>query len=245
MTHDELKDLYELYVLGVIDGEEKIELEQHLAAKCPQCEAGLRQALQFSSLFGTLPAAVEPSRGLRRRVLASVGVEPKSSRLWLGALAALSACLLIGVVVLAVDNTRRKDELAGVQTQLRETSNDRARIEEVLRFLNEPETEQVVFGKGQVQPPRGRIFVNPRGVALIATNLPPAPPGKTYELWVVPKTGAPIPAGLFQSDAQGNASYLRTSPVDLSGTKAIAVSVEPAAGSQTPTTVVFAAGLSE
>jgi anti-sigma-K factor RskA len=245
MTHDELRDLHELYVLGVLDGEEKIELEQHLATNCPQCAAGLRKALRFSSMLGTLPEAVEPSRDLRRRVLASVGLEPKGGRWWLGALAALSACLLIGVVVLSLDDTRRKDELATVQTQLRQTANDRSRMEEVLRFLNEPETKQVVFGEGQVQPPRGRIFVNPRGVALIAANLPPAGAGKTYEMWLVPKTGAPVPAGLFQSDAQGNALYLRTGAVDLSGTKAIAVSVEPASGSQTPTTVVFAAGLSE
>jgi anti-sigma-K factor RskA len=64
-------------------------------------------------------------------------------------------------------------------------------------------------------------------------------------MWFVPKTGAPIPAGLFQSDAQGNVLHMRNGAVDLSGTKAIAVSVEPAAGSSTPTTVVFAAGLSD
>jgi anti-sigma-K factor RskA len=245
MTHEELQDLYELYVLGVLDGEEKTEVDQHLATECPQCQAGVQAALRFSSLLGTLPETVEPSRGLRRRVLASVGLESKAGRLWLGALTALSACLLIGVVVLSMDDTRRKDELAAVQSQLRLASNDRARIDAVLRFLNEPGTEQVVFGTGQVQPPRGRIFINPRGVALIAANLPPAPSGKIYEMWLVPKTGTPVPAGLFQSDAQGNALYMRTGPVDLTGTKAIAVSVEPAAGSQTPTTVVFAAGLSE
>jgi anti-sigma-K factor RskA len=245
MTHDELKDLYELYVLGVLDAEEKIEVEQHLAANCPQCQAGVRNALRFSTMLGTLPEAVEPSRALRGRVLASVGVEPKASRWWLGALAVLSACLLIAVVVLSMENTRRKDELASVQAQLRQATNDRSRIEAVLQFLNDPGTEQVVFGKGQVQPPHGRIFVNARGVALIAANLPPAPTGKTYEMWFVPKTGAPIPAGLFQSDAQGNALYLLNGAVDLSGTKAIAVSVEPAAGSSTPTTVVFAAALSD
>jgi anti-sigma-K factor RskA len=245
MTHDELRDLYELYVLGVLDGEEKTTLEQHLADNCTQCQAGLRNALRFSSILAALPEPVEPSTGLRRRVLASVGLEPKSGSLWLGAFAALSACLLIGVVVLSMDNTRRKDELASVQSQLRQTVNDRSRIEDVLKFLNEPETEQVVFGKGQVQPPRGRIFVNPRGVALIVTNLPPPPPGKTYQMWLVPKTGAPIPAGLFQSDAQGNALYLRNAPVNMGATKAIAVSIEPAAGSLTPTTVIFAAGLSD
>jgi hypothetical protein len=245
MTHDELRDLYELYVLGVLDAEEKIEVEQHLAENCPQCQAGVRNALRFSTMLGTLPEAVEPSRALRGRVLASVGVEPKASRWWLGGLAVLSACLLIGVVVLSLENTRRKDELASVQSQLRQATNDRSRIEAVLQFLNEPGTQEVVFGKGQVQPPHGRIFVNARGVALIAANLPPAPTGKTYEMWFVPKTGAPIPAGLFQSDAQGNVLHMRNGAVDLSGTKAIAVSVEPAAGSSTPTTVVFAAGLSD
>lgn len=245
MTHDELRDLYELYVLGVLEAEEKAELEQHLAQNCQQCQAGVRNALRFSSLMATLPEAVEPSRALRRRVLASVGVEPQGNRLWLGALAALCACLVIGVVVLSMENTRRKEELASVQLQLRQASADRLRVEEALRFLNEPETQQVVFGKGQVQPPRGRIFVNPRGVVLIAANLPQPAPGKTYQLWVVPKTGAPIPAGLFQSDSQGNALYLRNGPVDVGATKAIAVSVEPAAGSQTPTTIVFAAALSD
>jgi len=62
----------------------------------------------------------------------------------------------------------------------------------------------VAFGKGQA-PPRGRVFVNRgRGVVLLASNLPPAPNGKIYELWLIPKGQAPIPAGLFQTDAQGN-----------------------------------------
>ena len=126
MTHDELKDLYELYVLGALDAEEKTEVEQHLATNCPQCQAGVRNALRFSSLLATLPETVEPSRGLRRRVLASVGLEPKTDRLWMGVLAALSACLLIGVVVLSMDNTRHKEELASAQTQFRQTSACRA-----------------------------------------------------------------------------------------------------------------------
>ena len=59
MTHDELRDLYELYVLGVLDAEEKSELEQHLADNCVQCQAGIRRAREFTALFGTLPESVE------------------------------------------------------------------------------------------------------------------------------------------------------------------------------------------
>lgn len=236
MTHEELSDLYELYVMGALDPEERAELEQHLATSCAQCKAGIRSALSLGAFMATLPDSIQPPKALRRRVLASIGVEPKSSRIWLSALAALSACLLISVLVLWIEDTRHKDELASVQAQLRQASTDLSRIEVAFRFLNEPETKRAVFGKGQPVPPRGSVFVNPRGVLLFASNLPPTPSDRTYELWILPKTGNAIPAGLFQSDAQGNTLYLRDSPVDMSATKAIAVTVEPASGSPAPTT---------
>jgi anti-sigma-K factor RskA len=100
-----------------------------------------------------------------------------------------------------------------------------------------PETKQVIFGQGQLRPPRGRVLVNAqRGVVLIASNLPPAPYGKIYELWVIPKQGVPRPAGLFQSNPQGNALYLRGGALDMTTTSAIAVTLEPASGSNAPTT---------
>jgi anti-sigma-K factor RskA len=95
----------------------------------------------------------------------------------------------------------------------------------------------VSFGQGAPQPPRGNVFVNPAsGVLLIASNLPALESGKTYEMWVIPKGGAPKPAGLFQSDKQGNAVHLLSGPIDAAATGAIAVSVEPEAGSQAPST---------
>jgi hypothetical protein len=246
MTHEEMADLYELFVLGVLEPEEATEMESHLARHCPECQAGMRRAWALSALVGgTFPERVDPPKRLRRRVLASVGAEPKGGRLWLGALAALTACLLVGVIVLGLESERRAQELADVRTQLRQRTGDLTKLQTAMRILDEPETEQVVFGKGQPVPPRGRIFVNSqRGVLLLASHLPAAPSGKLYELWLLPKTGAPIPAGLFQADDQGNAFYLRNEPVDLAGTKALAVTLEPQAGSTTPTMpIVFSAGL--
>lgn len=69
----------------------------------------------------------------------------------------------------------------------------------------------------------------------MASNLPPAPEGKIYELWLIPKGGNPVPSGLFQSDLQGNALFVRSGEVDAN-TAAVAVSVEPEAGSTAPTT---------
>src|ERR1017187_2040276 len=98
--------------------------------------------------------------------------------------------------------------------------------------------KQVVFGGAAPQPPRGRVFLDPaRGVLLLASNLPPAPTGKTYEMWIIPKAkgSRPVPAGLFQSAADGTALHVRPGPVDVAATGIVAVTLEPAAGVPQPT----------
>lgn len=248
MTHQELQDVYELFALGVLDGEEKNEVEQHLAQNCPECQAGVRRALAMGALFvGSLPEVLDPPKRLRARVLAGAGLEPKTSRFWLVGLSFVSACLLIAVALISTENTQRGQNLVSAQSQLRQSTSDLTRLQTAFQFLNQPATKQVVFGAGQTQPPQGRMFVNPqRGVLLIASNLPAPPSGKIYELWLIPKQGAPVPAGLFQSDGQGNALYLRKDPFDIAATKAVAVTLENEAGSNSPTSpVLIVAGISE
>jgi anti-sigma-K factor RskA len=116
---------------------------------------------------------------------------------------------------------------------------------QTLAILNGPETRQVVFGKSAPAPPQGRVLVSARhGVLLLASNLPAAPAGKTYELWVIPKGGSPKPSGLFQSDSSGAAMYLSKEPLDMSRTAAVAVTLEPESGSAAPTsTPVIVAAL--
>jgi hypothetical protein len=120
-----------------------------------------------------------------------------------------------------------------LQSNLTEVQSTVGRLQDAVRMMAEPDTRQVTFGKG----PQGRVLVNPkRGVLFLASNLPPAPAGKIYELWIIPKGGAPKPSGLFQSDANGNAMHMVAGPVDIAATGAFAVSVEPEAGSPAPTT---------
>jgi len=87
------------------------------------------------------------------------------------------------------------------------------------------------------RPARGKVFLNPsQGVLLIASNLPRTPEGKLYEMWVIPKTGKPVAAGLFQSNTDGSAMHVRPGAVDVQATGAIAVTVEDQAGVDQPTT---------
>src|SRR5207237_1367679 len=164
------------------------------------------------------------------------GVEKKPCG-WISGFAAALACLFVAVVWFGAQDRQNEASLTAVQQQLQNSKAELAQVQQALAMLNEPETKQVIFGAGKPQPPHGRVFVNPRrGVLLLASNLPQAPAGKTYQLWVIPKGGAPKPAGLFQSDAGGNAAYLSRGVLDLSQTGAVAVTLEPEAGSPAPTT---------
>lgn len=234
-TCEQFAELYELYALGALETADKSEIEEHLRTGCPACSSGIRSAAAFAGVLATMPEQVQPPSRLRRRVLASVGIG-QSSRGWIAACAALSVALAAAVVWLGRENRDRDIALAEARDEIRHSAADLAAAQSALQFLGEPATRQVVFGQGKPQPPRGSVFVNPqRGVLLIASNLPPAPSGKTYELWLIPRKGAPQPAGLFQSNPQGSAMYLRPGAVDMAATGAVAVTLEPAGGSNAPT----------
>jgi anti-sigma-K factor RskA len=69
------------------------------------------------------------------------------------------------------------------------------------------------------------------GVAeLTVSGLPDAPAGKAYEIWVIEGTGAPKPAGLF-TDTGEPVTLTRPAPAGST----VAVTLEQAAGSETPT----------
>jgi anti-sigma-K factor RskA len=209
MTCDELRDDYELLALGILDRSERAELDEHLSRGCSECTSALRRALVTNAYIMTLAPGVPMPRSLRKRVLASVGAERRNWR-WVYTWGAVMAGVLLVLGWFSFDQ--------------------RSNTQAVVSFLNASDTRQIVF-------PQGRVFVNAsRGVLLLASNLPRPGAGKIYELWVIPKGGAPKPAGLFDADAQGNAVYMYKAAVDLAQTEAVAVSIEPASGSQAPTT---------
>ena len=97
-------------------------------------------------------------------------------------------------------------EVARLRGQVREQTIDLTRMNEAFAILNGADTTVTSFGQGQPAPPKGKFFVSrSQGVLLIASNLPPAPSGKAYEMWVIPAGGKPVPAGLFQTESNGTA----------------------------------------
>ena len=88
-------DLYEIYVLGLLEEPERGRIEEDLRRNDPAARALLRRALETNAILGTLAPEAAPSKHLRRRVLSIA--EPRASRLsWNLAWVALSACLVAG-----------------------------------------------------------------------------------------------------------------------------------------------------
>lgn len=249
MSCEELKDLYELYTLDLLEVEAKGEIDAHLGRGCDACRKGIRDALALNAAMLSSAPDVAPPAALKRRVMAAVGAPGSTGRsawAWTAALAA--AAMLMFAVRTAIEQRNTSAELAEARkiieqaqsereltrAERRRTQAEQDRMMQALSFLNQPETQQVGFGKDK--PARGNIFVNPkRGVLLIASNLPALTPGRIFEMWVIPKGGSPKPGGLFQSSDSGTAFHMLAGSAPLRG-DAIAVTIEPEAGSPSPTT---------
>jgi hypothetical protein len=228
----DFQDNFEFYALGLLDPAEQIAIDDHLRTGCDTCGDALKDALAVNAIMMSMAPDVVPPARLKRRVMASVGVQPMSWS-WLAAVAA--SCMLIVALWLSVQERSRSAELAQARHTLIEVSGQRDRLLQALSFLDDPATVPVSFGKGQPIPPHGNVFVHSKlGVLLIAANLPAAQSGKIYEMWVIPKGGAPRPAGLFQSQG-GTAMHILSGPLDVGTVGAIAVTLEPEAGSAAPT----------
>jgi anti-sigma-K factor RskA len=236
MNCDELQDSYELFAMGVAEEPERGEIRAHLNRECEVCKAGMKHARDLVALVGASAPPAEPSSKLRRRILASVAEEPRRSG-WAPAWAVIAAVLLVAVIYFGREERRLSANVELLRHELSLRTNDLVRYREAFAILNGADSKEVTFGNAQPAPPRGKVFLNPaQGVLLMASNLPPAPAGKLYEMWTIPKGGKPVPAGLFQSGADGSAMHIRPGSLDVRATGAVAVTIENETGADQPTT---------
>ena len=163
---------------------------------------------------------------------------------WGGWLAA-AACLLYAVQVREA-NQGMRHQLQATLTAMTESNASAARAQEVLEVLTSPQAQRVTLVAAHTKPePTGHaVYLKDRGALVFtASNLAPLPANKTYELWVIPATGAaPIPAGTFQPDANGMASVLLPKLPHGIQAKAFGVTMENAGGSTSPTLPILLAG---
>jgi anti-sigma-K factor RskA len=223
MSCEELRDEYGAYSLGIAEDPGRQEIAEHLARNCPECVRGVRSAMAMVTAMSGTVASVEPSKYLRQRLIGMV--ERDARRSFSGWVAPWAVCAALAIALIAL-----------VRPTL-SPNPDTAKLAQALAILNDPATKEVTFG--ETNPSRGRVFVSPgTGVMFIGASLPAIAHGKTFELWLIPAKGNPIPAGTFGREADASAVYLRPGPVGRDAA-AVAVTVEPEGGSPQPTTTPF------
>src|ERR1700691_1019679 len=100
--------------------------------------------------------------------------------------------------------------------------------------------------KAQPQPQGKAFYLRSRGsLVFLATNMPPLPPNKAYELWLIPTQGAPMAAGMFKPDTHGRGTVINPPLPAGMEAKAFAITVENEAGASKPTMPLVMMGAGE
>ncbi|HVG37783.1 MAG TPA: anti-sigma factor [Pyrinomonadaceae bacterium] len=167
------------------------------------------------------------------------------SALYSAALAAslVIAALVIFLVILWQRNEALRAELAGLSDRLQATQGELARARADASILSAPETNlRVLASAKNVSRARAVLAFDRRtGQTLVyASNLPPAPAGKGYQLWFI-TDGKPLPGGVFTVDAEGRATVKDEAPPAGRQATVFAITLEPLSGSAAPTSDILLA----
>ncbi len=243
MNEERLLELVPLAALGALDAEERAAFEAALASS-PAAERELAAFRELVGRLGLATAAVQPSALLRERLLrATRPAAPRRSFL-VPALAAGFVAALAGLLLVRGERDAARGERAALEA---EAASLRERLAAEVAFrelVSHPET-RVVSLAGLAAAPQARARVvwhagRDEGV-LLASGLAPTPVGKAYELWII-ADAAPVPAGVFQVDADGRAVFRLPAGLEFAGVKTFAVTVEPEGGTPAPTGPMVLAG---
>jgi anti-sigma-K factor RskA len=215
------------YAVDALDEHERAQFERHLA-ECADCRAevdSLRGAA--ASLAETTEVAPPPQ--LRADVLSAIktvrplpplprqdhGRDAGRGRRFRGFLVAAAATAAIGT--------------GAVVTQ--PWHDDQSPVDQVVAAADAAHATAKIDG-GTVTVYRSEKLGK---AALVASDLPPVAAGKVYEMWLQ-VDGAMVPAGLL--NGSGDQEVLLKG--DASEAIAAGITVEPAGGSQKPTTTPIA-----
>jgi len=252
-AHEQFADDLALLAVGALQDDQRLALEKHLEG-CAACRRELEQLRGDTALLALSAAGPAPPRRARERLLKAVAQEPraakKPSRSWSWTLVPwlAAAVFLLAAVFFFQQSDRLSQRVAELQSQSAQQQPQLERAREVVSTLTSTKAMRVTLIAAQTPPqPQGRaIYVRDRSsLVFIANNMPALPPQKAYELWLIPTSGAPVPAGVFKPDAHGSATVVQPPLPTGIEAKAFAITVEPEQGSATPTMPILMSGAGE
>jgi anti-sigma-K factor RskA len=247
------------YALGAMDPSEIAEFEAALA-RSDELRREVEELRRVTAFMASSVAQTVPPPRLRDRImlnaravrpLSAVRSEPRATPAptptrrsalslvpWL-----LAAAAVVGVVVMRGRVAQERDQRIAL-TQVTDSMRIAlAARDSVLATLLAPDVETVkLVATGK--PPSARLYWNraTNQVILAAFSLPPAPSGRTYQLWGIAGANAkPVSLGTFNTGPNGEGRLTAAVPPGFSIAVG-AVTEEPAGGSPQPTTQPFMVG---
>ena len=224
IAQQELHELAAPYALDALDESERRAFEEHLS-RCARCTDEVDALREAAAELAYAVEAPAPPDALRERVLGAVRADrarvvPLRRRVMLPAAigaAAAAACAAIALGLWA----------ASLRSSLESERAARGAEARAFEVLAATGARGIPLSGGN-----GTLVVAPnRRAALVLSSLAPAPPGKTYEAWVV-VGGDPKPAGLLEGSRRAAVIALER-PVPEGAI--VGVSVEPKKGVDEPT----------
>jgi anti-sigma-K factor RskA len=251
--HPTREEDFDLYALGVVEGDEKQALESHLAA-CSECARMFAAAKGRMALLAFAAPRVEPSPGVKERLMRQLHstaegraysparIEPESmgggffGRWWAAVLAPAALALALATIFLWVQNNRLHDEDQRLQYALHTQQNQIDELRHIADVIQAHDTVSVLLrampgmGQGTAQV----LYNSGMGELVYDGWISPPPPDKSYQLWMVPMNGNPISVGVFNPVTSDSSTWMAKMPQGVTA-KAFAVTLEPAGGMPHPT----------
>jgi anti-sigma-K factor RskA len=244
-AHKQFADDLAPYALGLLDGTDRQALEEHLA-ECASCRREVELLRGDMSLLALTTAGPKPPARAKQRLMAAIAAEPRlpvavaaperRQRFWWPALGWIAAAAMVLLSIgLLRQNSALQNNLNSLQARLAEQGDKLREANQVVATLLDPDATKIeLVAAGNKPQPRGKAIYQRRNRNLIffASNLPPLPADKIYELWLFPADGgAPIAAGLFKPDDRGSATLVNPPLPEGVAAKNFVVTLEPESGS--------------
>ncbi len=258
-AHEQFAEDLALYALDALDGSQKAAVEQHVET-CAACRRELECLRGDMALLALSASGPHPPQRSRDRLMSAIVAErpataPEramaSSGGWFGRLGWMAAGLVVIAGALLMNDAKEKNaalqrEVASLQTKTAAQDAELERVRSEFDAFTGPAAQSVTMVVAPNRPvPQGKaIYVQSSGKLLfVASNLPALPDDKAYELWVLPITGNPLPAGVFRPDNKGGGVVVNPPLSAGVAAKGFAITVEPKQGSAAPTTKPMMVGL--
>jgi hypothetical protein len=164
-----------------------------------------------------------------------------SSGTW-GAIAAgvVLVWLIASLLVLWKQNREARQELVRLTAQVRDAQQQVIQQRQAIEIVAAPGARMTELAGTNVMPEAHAMLAYDKNghAILMAKGLPPAPPGKAYQLWFI-AGGQPMPGKVFRTDASGAGNLNDQIPPEARKAAVFAVTLEPENGVQSPTGEIY------